>query len=155
MKLQELTDKYDLNLELVKAFFLGGLNAQKPMAFGVALKELFEEEPEAQKELETELQAYWNTLSSKKIAETQGLFAQGDLELLKDKLDHFLTGLSLAGTHSESVDEELSEIIDELEDLVEDMEDFTTEEDQPADEAAEIKEFLSDTWKDFLETKKF
>lgn len=155
MKLQELTEKYDLNLDLIKAFFLGVLNSKKPMKFEVALKELLEEEPEAQKELASELQVFWKELESKKLVETQNLFQDGDLELAKDKLDQFLTAMSLCGTHAESVDEELSELIDELEDTVEDLDDFLSEDEQPESEAEELKEFLFDTWKDFLETKNF
>ncbi len=155
MKLQELTDKYDLNVDLIKAFFLGILNAKKPMSFKAALEELLEQEPEAQKELESELQNLWNELQSKKIQETQNLFQDADLELAKDKLDQFLTAMSLSGTHAESVDDELSELIDELEDTVEDLEDFTSEDKQDEGKAEELKEFLFDTWKDFLETKNF
>lgn len=155
MKLQELTKKYDLNIDLIKSFFLGVLNSKKPMKFEAALDELLEHEADAKGELAGELQTFWKELESKKIQETQNLFAAGDLELSKDKLDQFLTAMSLCGTHSESVDEEIGEIIDELEEMLEDMEDYLTEDKPDAEEGEEMKESLTETWQAFIEAKNF
>lgn len=155
MKLQELTTKYDLNIDLIKAFFLGVLNSKKPMKFEAAMDELLENEAEAKKELAAELQTFWKELEAKKIVETQNLFQGGDLELLKDKLDQFLTAMSLCGTHSESVDEPINEIMEDLEDTVEDMEDYLSEDKPDAEEGEEMKEFMLETWQAFLEAKNF
>lgn len=140
---------------MVKAFFLGVLTADRPMTFEKAVDELLAESPEDKKNLSSELKKFWDELSTKKKAEMTSLFSEAsDLDDCRDRLDFFLTGLSLSGTTSESVkSEEVAALIDELEDMVEDLDDYLSEDGASAEVGAEIKEFLLDTWADFVKTK--
>jgi hypothetical protein len=163
MKLQELIKKHDLDLtpDLIKAFFLGALNAEKPMPFNKVLGELFSEEAEAKADMESELKNFWDDLAAKKLIETKNLFAitgstQDFLNKSRDQLDYFLTTLSLSGTNMETCkDEDLVELIDELEDCVMDLDEYLSEEAPDAAEGEELKVLLLETWEDFLETKQF
>lgn len=157
MKLQELMENSELGITLsqVKAFFLGIMTADRPMSFEKAMDELFQEAPEEKVSLGGELKKYWEELNSKRKAELEKLISEAnDLDDCKDRLDYFLTGLSLSGTTSESVkSEELADLIDELEDMVEDLEDYLSEDGASAEVGNEMKEFLLDTWADFVKTK--
>jgi hypothetical protein len=162
MTLQALLSDSELDMSVpqIKAFFLGMLNAQKPMNFKQAQEELLSETPEEMSKLEGELAKLWSDLEQKKLVETKNLFpASTDLNQFladaRDQLDYFLTAMSLSGTHSDSCeDEELCEIIDELEDTVMDLDEYLAEEGS-AEEGEELKVFLLEAWNDFIETKKF
>lgn len=161
MKLQELIDQTELDMTeaQVKAFFLGGLCAEKPMPFPKALDEILSETPEAKKELEAEFKQLFEHLKTNLKAELQKMFPAEDdinvfMEIAKDQLDYFLTAMSLSGTNTESCkDENLAELIEELEDTVEDMDDFLSDSEATAEDGTDFKEFLISTWADFTATK--
>jgi hypothetical protein len=163
MNLHELIEKHDLDLtpDLIKAFFLGALNAEKPLPFNKVLAELLSEDPEASKDMEAELKSYWQELQTKKLLETKNLFGKvadtkSFLDNGRDVLDYFLTSMSLSGTNTESCkDEDVAELIDELEDCVMDLDEYLSEEAPDAEEGEELKGLLIETWSDFLEAKKF
>src|SRR5690606_17667723 len=96
-----------------------------------------------------------------KVAETKNLFPpskndQDFLSVAREQLDYFLTGMNISGTHAEScTDEDLAEIIDELEDTVMDLDEYLSVEDPAKEDTKELKDFLLETWEDFLSTKKF
>lgn len=161
MKLQELIDQTDLDMtsEQIKAFFLGVLCAERPMPLSKALDELFEEEPEAKASLEPELKKLWDELARGTKKALSEMFPEDKnirsfMEVAKDQLDFFLTGLSLSGTNAESCDDdELAELIDELEDTVADMDDYLADEDSSDKDGEDFKGLLLDTWNEFVSTK--
>ena len=162
MKLQELINETPLNMteEQVKAFFLGALCADRPLPFLKALDELLEETPESKKELEAELKKLWEQLARNTKSELSQMFPEDKntsvfLETARDQLDFFLTALSLSGTNTEScVDDELAELIEELENIVEDLDEFLSNSEACSADGDEFKEFLIETWKNFISYKK-
>jgi hypothetical protein len=74
MKLQELIDASELDMEIdqIKAFFLGVLCAEKPMNFAKTLEELLSEVPEAKASLEGELKKLWDELQGNVVKGLQG-----------------------------------------------------------------------------------
>ena len=161
MKLQELITQNDLDMNInhIKAFFLGVMSAQKPMPFKNAVEEMLTEAPEAAKALNDELKNLWDDLQKNKPAELQKLFPENSntvefLSNAKEQLDFFLTALALSGTHAETIEnEDLADLVDELEDTVMDLDEYLTEETNEA-ESAEFKELLLETWQDYLRTAK-
>lgn len=161
MKLQELIAQNDLDMNInhIKAFFLGVLSAQKPMPFKNAVEEMLAEAPEAAKLLEGELKVLWDDLVKNKPAELQNIFPQNPntvefLSTAKEQLDFYLTALALSGTHAESIEnEDLADLIEELEDTVMDLDEYLSESTDEA-ESAEFKELLLETWQDYLRTSK-
>lgn len=161
MKLQELITQNDLDMNInhIKAFFLGVMSAQKPMPFKNAVEEMLTEAPEAAKALNDELKNLWDDLQKNKPAELQKLFPENSntvefLSNAKEQLDFFLTALALSGTHAETIEnEDLADLVDELEDTVMDLDEYLTEETNEA-ESAEFKELLLETWQDYLRTSK-
>lgn len=157
MKLQDHLDStaVDMTEIQVKAFFLGGLCAEKPMPFHIALEEILSESPEDKATLEAPLKDTFNHLQKNKKAELEKMFPEESdirtfIEIAKDQLDYFLTAMSLAGTNLESCDdEELRQLIDELEDTVEDMDDFLADSKATKEDGEDFKEFLLGTWTDF------
>jgi hypothetical protein len=162
MKLQELISNSELDMTLpqVKAFFLGAMSAQKPMTFPKALEELLSPAPEEKAKLEGELKVLWEELSKNRPAELQKLFPEEKdtltfLTLAKDQIDYFLTAMSLAGTSYDTVqNEEIAGILDEMEDNVMDLDEYVTQENPDKAEGEELKEFILQTWEDFLRTHK-
>jgi hypothetical protein len=162
MSLENLLQQTDLgmNPSHVKAFFLGALSADKPLPFNKTLDELFAEGPEARDILEKDLKELYDALRVDLGKSLSEMFTdQKDIrmyvEAAHDQLDHFLTALSLAGTTSESaLNEETADLIDELEVLVEDLEDFIADEDADDKIALEMKNFLSETWEEFVASKR-
>lgn len=162
MKLQELIDQTDLDMTAhqVQAFFLGVLCAERPMPFSKAIDELLEEAPETKAKLEAELKNLWDELSrvtKKALAEMfpEDKNIRSFMEVAKDQLDFFLTGMSLSGTNAESCkDDELAELIDELEDTIADMDDYLADEDASDKDGEDFKGLLLDTWNEFVSTKK-
>lgn len=161
MKLQEHIDSTDLDMTeiQVKAFFLGVLCAEKPMPFAKALEEILSETPEAKGVLEAPFKDVWTQLQKNLRGELEKMFPEDSdihafIEVAKDQLDYFLTGMSLSGTNMENCDdEELAELIDELEDTVEDMDDFLADSEASNEDGEDFKELLLDTWKEFTATK--
>lgn len=161
MKIQELINSTDLDMTeaQVKAFFLGILCAEKPLNFSKALSEILSETPEAKTSLEAPFKTLWDELSKNLKSELMNMFPNEKdlthfLEMSKDQLDFFLTGMSLSGTHSENCkDEELGEFINELEDMVEDIEDYLGDDEADKEDGQDIKEFLLDSWKEFASTR--
>jgi hypothetical protein len=161
MKIQLLIDSTNLDMTeaQVRAFFLGILCAEKPLPFPNALNEILSETPEARAILEEPLKTVWNELSSNVKTELLNLLPKEKnlslfLELSKEILDFFLTGMSLSGTHSEKCENEnFREFINVLEDLVEDIEDYLADEDADEEDGTDVKEFLLDVWEEFALTK--
>lgn len=161
MRLQEQIDSTDLDMTeaQVKAFFLGILCAEKPLLFAKALEEILSETPEAKNELEAPLKTTWDHLQKNMKGELEKMLpleeeASTFIEISKDQLDFFLTGMSLSGTNTESCDdEELASFIDELEETVEDMEDFLADSEASPEDGEDFKEFLIETWKEFAASK--
>jgi uncharacterized protein YgfB (UPF0149 family) len=161
MKLQEHIDSTDLDMTeaQVKAFLLGILCAEKPLSFPKALEELLSETPEGKAELEGPVQVLWNQLQKNMKGELEKMFPQEDdihtfIEVAKDQLDFFLTGMSLSGTNTESCDDEvLSGFIDEMEETVEDMDDFLADSEASSEDGEDFKEFLLDAWKEFAASR--
>lgn len=162
MKLQTHINSTDLDMTeaQVKAFFLGVLCAEKPLTFGRALEELLSETPEAMTELGVPMKEFWDHISKNIKTELESIFPHEEdvhnfIEVAKDQLDYFLTGMSLSGTNTESCDDEgLAEFIEELEDTVEDMDDFLADSEATAEDGEDFKEFLLDAWKEFAASKK-
>ncbi len=158
MELQQLIDQTELDMTAaqVKAFFLGVLTAEKPLPFTKALDELLSENPEDRGTLETQLRAFWDDLEKNKKKELASLFptqiAVNDfIEIARDQLDYFLTGLTLSGTNSESCkDEDLAELIDELEDTVADFDDYLSDEGASKKDGEDFRMLLLETWEDFV-----
>lgn len=76
------------------------------------------------------------------------------LEISKEQLDYFLTAMSLSGTNVETSDnDDMVGVIDELEEIVMDMDEYLAMEKPSQEEGEEIKEFLLETWNDFIEAK--
>lgn len=161
MKLQDHINSTDLDMTeaQVKAFFLGILCAEKPMPFAKALEEILVETPDAKATLEAPLKETFTALQKNLKKELDQMFPQEEnteqfVELAKDQLDYFLTGMSLSGTNTESCDDEdLAELIDELEDTVEDMDDWLSDSEANDQDGEDFKEFLLDTWKEFTKGK--
>ncbi len=161
MKIQERINSTNLDMSeiQVKAFFLGVLCAEKPLPFQKAFIELLSETPEAKSELEVPFQSLWDQLSKNLKSELEQMFPEEEdvntfMELAKDQLDFFLTGLSLSGTNSENCkDQALAEFIEELEDTVEDMDDFTSDAEASGEDGHDFKKFLLDIWKEFTSSK--
>jgi uncharacterized protein YgfB (UPF0149 family) len=161
MKLQELIDQtaLDMTPAQVKAFFLGVLSADKPLPYPKALDELLAETLEAKKELEAPFKEVWEELKNNTKANLEKMFPEeGDInqfiEVARDQLDFFLTGLSLSGTNTESCeDEEMSEFIEELEATVEDMDDYLADSNASKEDGEDFKEFLLETWMEFSSSK--
>lgn len=161
MKLQDQLDSTDLDMTemQVKAFFLGVLCAEKPLPYHKALEELLEDAPEAKSVLEAPLKTLWETLQKNMKRELEKMFPEENdihtfIEVSKEQLDFFLTGMSLSGTNTDSCDdEELAAFIEELEDTVEDMDDFLADSEATDEDGEDFKEFLLDTWKEFSASK--
>jgi hypothetical protein len=161
MKLQDHIDSTELDMTemQVKAFFLGILCAEKPMPFAKAFEELLTEAPEGRDELEAPLGELWDKLAKNLKGELLNMFPADPeirswIDLAKDQLDFFLTGMSLSGTNLETCDdEELAGFIDELEDTVEDMDDFLADSEASPEDGEDFREFLLDAWKEFAEAK--
>lgn len=162
MKLQDHIDSTQLDMPemQVKAFMLGALCAERPMPFEKAFEEIVAENPEAVDVLKAPMSEMWSYLKSNLKSELEKMFPADEtdihnfIEISKDQLDFFLTGMSLSGTNLDSCeDKDLCELIDELEDTVEDMDDFLADSTATAEDGEDFKEFLLDTWKDFVATK--
>lgn len=161
MKLQDHIDSTDLDMTeiQVKAFFLGVLCAEKPMPFAKALEEILSETPDARGTLEVPFKEVWSQLQNNPRGELEKMFPEDSdvhafIEVAKDQLDYFLTGMSLSGTNMENCDdEELAELIDELEDTVEDMDDFLADSETTTEDGEELRKLLLDTWREFTSTK--
>lgn len=161
MKTQQIIDSTDLDMteDQVKAFFLGILCAEKPLPFPKAFIELTSEVPESQKTLEAPFKEIWDQLTKNlKTALAKMLPLDEDvlkfISLSKDQLDYFLTGLSLSGTNIDNCkDPQLSDLINELEEMVEDMDDFLSDTEATEDDGVDFKEYLLETWKDFIQSK--
>src|SRR5690606_22268413 len=109
-----------------------------------ALEEIFSEEPEVRPTLEKPIAELFENLKVTRSSEVETLINE-DLNTSFENLDFFLTGLSIAGTHSDSVEGELSEIIEDLEDLVMDIEEFLETAGSEEDKA-ELTDALLGTW---------
>lgn len=161
MKLQELIDQTELDMTeaQIKAFFLGVLCAEKPLPFAKALEELLVETPEAKKDLEAPLKKMWDQINANLKSALETMFLVEDdinafIEIAKDQLDYFLTALSLSGTNTESCkDQDLAELIEELEDTVEDMDEFLSDSHATKEDGEDFKEFLLETWAEFVSGK--
>lgn len=161
MKLQDHLDSTDLDMseEQVKAFFLGMLCAEKRPSGNQAVDEFLTDFPEVRAALTAPLKETWEYLSQNTRKELEAMFPQEDdayifVEAAKDQLDFFLTGMSLAGTNTETCqNEELAAFVDELEEVVEDMDDFLADSEAEGEDAEDFKEYLLDIWKDFTASK--
>ncbi len=149
-----------MEAQFVKAFFLGALTAEKPMAFSKALNEVYVHAPEEMEKNESSLKAEWDQLSKNLKAEMTRLLddeGKEDLEFLKDaqeNMDHYLTGLSLSGTTMDSCkNEELADLLDEMEDVVLDLETYIMEENYKANETKEFKEIIVSLWSDMIQAQ--
>lgn len=157
MKLQDHINSTDFQMseQQVKAFLLGTLCAEKPMPIERAIEELMAENPEAKDLLAAPLKDTWEGLKKNLKKELGLMFSQEEdliafMEMARDQLDYFLTGMSLSGTNLDSCkNPELMEFIDELEDTVEDLDDFLSDSEPSAEDGEEFKEFLLGTWADF------
>ena len=158
MNLQELIGQTDLDLNegQVRAFFLGALSADRPLPFNKAQEELLSEAPETKNSLEPHLKQLWDKLNDKDQDQLASLFAdkgtvQEFLTTALERLDYFLTGLSLAGSLA---DEEQSEVLDELENVVMDLDEYLSD-DKPETEAGEeLKEQFLGAWEELVKLKK-
>jgi hypothetical protein len=161
MKIQDKIDatELDMNEAQVRAFILGVLCAETPLSFSKMLDEILSITPEAKIALEPTFKELWNKLQEDQKRALQELFSEETntlkfLEIAKDQLDFFLTGMSISGTHFENCkNKNLANLINELEDFLEDLEDFLSDEDAHEDEGVELKEFLLNIWADFIKTK--
>jgi hypothetical protein len=162
MKLQELINENELELtiEHIKAFLLGVLSADRPLAFKTAVSEMLIDNPEVIPHIEDDLKKMWEELQKNKPFELQNLIADSAnaneyLQLAQEKLDLFLTALTLSGTNSENCkNEDLAENIETLEDLVMDIEDYLADENAEATTGKDLAQSLKKTWQDFLRTSK-
>jgi uncharacterized protein YgfB (UPF0149 family) len=161
MGLQELIEQSELDLSLgqVKAFMLGVLTSEDPLSFPEALDELMTEAPGARRPLEPHLQQLWKELNNKDNQELANLFlfetedVRSYLTEAQERLDYFLTGLSLAGTSSEDAEGELGEMLEELEATLEDLDDFVADEKAQNEKGEEIRENLLACWEALVELK--
>jgi len=161
MNLQDLISNSELIMTVpqVKAFFLGVLSAEKPMPFDKAVDELLAAFPEDKTSLAPELKILWEELKSKRGQELANMFPKNKdvkefLETSKEQLDYFLTAMSLSGTNVETMeDEDLIGLIEELEELVMDLDEWLVDEKHSLEEGEEMKEFLLETWKEFVGVK--
>lgn len=154
MKLQELidTNQIDLNEGQALSFLLGAQCGVKPLSFEKALAELLGD-AEATSELQNSLRELWQKLQKNFTQELTDLFdpnleAQSFLETAHDRLDYFLTGLSLAGSVQ---GEELEEVTEELENLVMDLDEASSG--LTEIKAEELKEDLLGAWEEFVHQK--
>lgn len=162
MRFQEVIDQTDLDMTeaQVKAFFLGVLCAEKPLPFPKAMDELLVETENAREELGPDLKKVWEYLSANKKAELQKMFPEESdvnefIELAKEQLDYFLTAMSLSGTTAESCkNQKMGELLEELEDIVEDMDEFLTDDQVTAEDGEEFREYLNETWGEFVSSMK-
>lgn len=138
----------DLSVNQLKSFLLGGLSAHNPLPLDKALEEIFSEEPEAREGLEKEITEFYQNLKVTRKTEVENLINE-DLATSFENLDFFLTGLSIAGTHSDSTDGDLSTIIEDLEDLVMDLEEFL-ETNESEEAKVELTNALLGTWEALL-----
>lgn len=154
MNLQDLIKDSDLNMTVpsVKAFFLGTLFAQKPLAFPKALEELLAENQDERTKLESELKKLWDELTKNKHKSLADLLDK-DLQEAVDQVDYFILGMNAAGTFIDDLenDEEV-EIFEELEELVMEVEE-TFAEKGPTVPMKETEEHLRSVWKDFVALK--
>lgn len=133
--------------------------AEKPLSYQGALSELLADLPETKKELEAPLKTLWDSLQKNLKAELSGMLPeeknlQTFLEITRDQLDYFLTAMSLSGTNTENCkDEGLAGLIEELEDSVEDLDDYLADEDASLEDGTDFKEFLIETWNEFVQSK--
>lgn len=161
MKIQDHINSTDLDMTeiQVKAFFLGVLCAENPLSYPKALEELLSETPEAKATLEEPLKGLWDELKKNIKSELVQMFPEESdihvfLELAKDQLDFFLTGMSLSGTNADDCEiEDLGEFINELEELVEDIEDFLADSEASEEDGQDFKDFLLDNWKNFASSR--
>lgn len=137
----------DLTVNQLRSFFLGGLSAKTPLDLNKALEEIFSEEPEARAALEPQINELYLNLKVTHKSELGDLISE-DLETSFENLDFFLTGLSIAGTHPDSVEGEYRDILEDLEDLVMDLEEYL--ETQNEEEKEELTNALLGTWEAFL-----
>lgn len=158
MNLQELIAQTDLDLNegQVRAFFLGALFADKPLPFNKAQEELLSEAPEAKKALEPHLKTLWDKLNDKDQDQLASLFpdkgsVQEFLTTALERLDYFLTGLSLAGSLA---DDEQTEVLDELENVVMDLDEYLSDDKPEAEAGEELKEQLMGAWEELVKLKK-
>lgn len=154
MKLQEVmqANQIDLNEGQVKGFFLGALSGVKPLEFSHAVTELMGNDTEITAELENILKEQWQHLQKSFAKELASLLdPQVDpttfLSRAQDRLDFFLTGLSLSGSVR---DEELEEVSEELENLVMDLDEYLTDGNVEAERAEELKEDILGAWEEFV-----
>jgi hypothetical protein len=161
MSIQDKIDLTELDMteHQVKAFFLGVLSAETPLFFSKALDEVLSSTPEARKTLEHSFLELWDEVQKNPKNGLKTMIPQEAdtlkfLEVTKDQLDYFLTGMSLSGTHFENCkDQDLRNFINDLEDAVEDMEDLLSDENSSEDEAHQLKEFLIEIWSEFTDSK--
>jgi len=161
MSIQDKIDLTDLDMTeyQVKAFFLGVLSAETPLFFSKAMDEVLSSTPDARTTLEHSFQELWNELQKNPKNGLKTMIPEEAdslkfLEVTKDQLDYFLTGMSLSGTHSENCkNQDLSNLINDLEDAVEDMDDLLSDENYSEDEAHQLKEFLIEIWSEFTDSK--
>jgi hypothetical protein len=161
MQIQELIDSTDLDMtkDQVNAFFMGILCSEKPMPFSKALDEILSETPDVRIQLEAPFKSIWDHIQKNLKSELGKIFIEENntplfLELAKDQLDFFLTGMSLSGTSIENCSNEaLATFIDVLEETVEDLDDFLADPEASDEEGIEFKEFLLETWAEFTSSK--
>jgi hypothetical protein len=161
MNLQEMINASEIKFTLpqIKAFFLGSMLGKKPLGFSKAFDELFQEDKEQTNHLKNELQTLWTELEANKSKELSLLFKKDThfssfLESSKEQLDFFLTGLGLAGTTTDSAENDLlQEILEELEDLVLDIEDYLLSDQQSNEESQAIQEDLMTIWNELVKLK--
>lgn len=155
MNLQELIEQsgIDINEGQIRAFFLGAQTGDKPLSLAKTMDELLADVPEVKKSLEPALKKVWDEISAQKKAQLTGLF-QGArnlshfLTLAQERLDFFLTGLSLAGFMK---DKACVEVLEELENVVMDLDDYLAEGSNDEEAGEEIKDQLLGAWEEFME----
>lgn len=153
MSLQELIKAAELDISegQIKAFFLGAQIGDKPLTFSKTMGELFADIPDEKKTLENELNKLWDSLVANTEKELANLF-KGPADLKSylttalQRLDFFLTGLSLAGSFA---DKKLTEASEELENVVLDLDDYILEGNTDLD-ADELKDQLEGAWDELL-----
>lgn len=156
MKLQELidTNQIDLNEGQVHGFLLGAQCGVKPLSFDKASTELFGDATPTP-ELQNSLSELWQKLQKNFNQELTDLFdpnldAPTFLSAAHDRLDYFLTGLSLAGSVQ---GEEIEEVTEELENLVMDLDEASSGASLTEIKAEELKEDLLGAWEEFVHQK--
>ena len=161
MSIQDKIDSTSLDMTeiQVRAFFLGILCAETPLLFAKALNEVLSSTPEAKDALELPFRELWDELQKNPKSALQKMIPQEPhlltfMEVAKDQLDYFLTGMSLSGTHSENCkDQDFGNFINDLEEAVEDMEDFISDENYSEEEGNQLKDFLIEIWTEFTNSR--